>query len=527
MGSAVSEGWYTEVVRACALADDFALFRDGDQSIPGSRGLSLSGGQKARLALARAVYSRTYLIVLDDVFSALDAKTEAHVVDSLFGKHGLLRKLNSTVVLATHSPRMMALVDRFIIMKADGTVHVNGLPTGARIGNLDADGMEEITSMPAQDSKTSTLPVKRQSPVKKPSANDHDDLTRRTGDVAVYRYHTSSISVLPFLSFISVTVVFAVASYFPQVWLRWWAESNGSHLAKCVSVYVILAVVAWISRAVALWCMLIYISPRSLAKLHLTMLKTAMSAPMSYFAQTDTGLILNRSSQDIGLTDRVLPLTFGKVLIQLCTILAQAALICQGSAFMAISIPFLLMAVYALQKIYLLTSRQLRFLELENHSPLYTNFLETLAGVPTIRALGWHEQFHRINIRRLDQSQRTYYLLFCIQRWLNMVLDLIVAAMAVIVIAFALRFSRSSSPRAIGIALNNILGFSQSLRVTIDAWTQLETALGAIARLRNLERTILPEHKPGETQDPRPDWLEHGTVVFTDVCASYKYVRSQ
>lgn len=161
---------------------------------------------------------------------------------------------------------------------------------------------------------------------------------------------------------------------------------------------------------------------------------------------------------------------------------------------MAITIPFVIIAVYFLQKFYLLTSRQLRFLDLEARSPLYTHFLESLEGLATLRALGWQDVAQEMEINRLDTSQRPYYMLYCIQRWLSLVLDLMVAILAVIVVALAVSLRSTSSGAAIGIALNNILGFNQSLRILVDSWTQLETALGAIARLKNLEATVVSKN---------------------------------
>jgi ATP-binding cassette, subfamily C (CFTR/MRP), member 1 len=123
-GEAIKEEWYSKVMHACALDKDMLQLADGDQSIPGSRGLTLSGGQKQRVvsamactsytfcgsddltilqALARAIYSRRDILVLDDVFSALDSKTEELVTHRLFGPQGLIRTLKTTVVLVTHS----------------------------------------------------------------------------------------------------------------------------------------------------------------------------------------------------------------------------------------------------------------------------------------------------------------------------------------------------------------------------------------------------------------------------------------
>jgi ATP-binding cassette subfamily C (CFTR/MRP) protein 1 len=137
--------------------------------------------------------------------------------------------------------------------------------------------------------------------------------------------------------------------------------------------------------------------------------------------------------------------------------IAEASLVATGSPLIAITIPLFIVAIYFLQRVYLRTSRQLRFLEIESRSPVYSHFLETLEGLPTIRAFGWEEDFSEGNRERLDQSQKPYYLLFCIQRWLQLVLDLMVAALAVLVIALALTLRHLTSPGLLGVSLNNVL----------------------------------------------------------------------
>jgi ABC-type multidrug transport system fused ATPase/permease subunit len=138
--------------------------------------------------------------------------------------------------------------------------------------------------------------------------------------------------------------------------------------------------------------------------------------------------------------------------------LGEASLVATGSPFMAFTIPLFILAVYLLQKVYLRTSRQLRFLDIEARTPVYSHFLETLEGLSTIRAFGWEESFIRSNNIYLDNSQKPYYLLFCIQRWLALVLDLMVAALAILVVAFALSLREFTSPGLLGVSLNNVLG---------------------------------------------------------------------
>lgn len=88
--------------------------------------------------------------------------------------------------------------------------------------------------------------------------------------------------------------------------------------------------------------------------------------------------------------------------------------------------------------------------------------------------------------------------MYCIQCWLNLVLDLLVAAVGVVVIVLAVLLPQMTSPGTIGVALNNVLGFNQALAALIDSWTQLETSLGAIARVKNLELDPVMPHKPSE-----------------------------
>ena len=97
----IDEDWYRTVLQACALDHDISLFLEGDQTQIGSGSTILSGGQKNRVALARAVYARGEVVILDNVLSALDTITKETVLERLFGKRGLFRKLSSTVLFAT------------------------------------------------------------------------------------------------------------------------------------------------------------------------------------------------------------------------------------------------------------------------------------------------------------------------------------------------------------------------------------------------------------------------------------------
>jgi ATP-binding cassette, subfamily C (CFTR/MRP), member 1 len=112
----------------------------------------------------------------------------------------------------------------------------------------------------------------------------------------------------------------------------------------------------------------------------------------------------------------------------------------------------------------------------------------------------------------------------CIQRWLNLVLDLLVAGLAVTVISLAVLFRGSTTGGQIGIALNVILVFNPILLTLVTTWTRMETSLGAIARLKILEESTISEDKVGENFIPGEHWPHKGAIEFLDVTASYKSV---
>ncbi|EOD45447.1 putative abc transporter protein [Neofusicoccum parvum UCRNP2] len=116
---------------------------------------------------------------------------------------------------------------------------------------------------------------------------------------------------------------------------------------------------------------------------------------------------------------------------------ARFAIIIAATPPIAVLLPFLAGIGYLIQRVYLRTSRQIRLMDLEAKAPLCTNFLETLAGIATIRAFGWTDAFRARNRQLLDDSQVPFYLLQAIQNWLRLVLELMVAGLVVILVSLA------------------------------------------------------------------------------------------
>lgn len=112
------ESWYNTVVWSCGLLRDFSEMKKGDRTSIGSKGISLSGGQKNRIALARALYARKPVFLIDDMIAGLDNTTEKLVFDRVFSTNGLLRKMGVTVLLATHAVHFARHADRILVVSA-------------------------------------------------------------------------------------------------------------------------------------------------------------------------------------------------------------------------------------------------------------------------------------------------------------------------------------------------------------------------------------------------------------------------
>ncbi|KAE8152270.1 putative multidrug resistance protein [Aspergillus avenaceus] len=517
------ESWYETVVEACALDEDIRHWPKGDRTIIGSKGLTLSGGQKQRVALARAIYARQDIALLDDILSALDMETQEHIASRLFSKSGLFRRLGTTVILSTHTARCTHLADKIVILDGEGKVSMVSSYENMRQQNVlekfaPAKNDEQSDSKQFPDDNTKAKPDT--AGAKDPRSLEHMDMARRTGDMSVYSYYFRTIHPAVWVAFLVIHLVAAFSDSFPQVWLNWWT-SFGGPLAMRLSVYAALALSASIFSVLCIWIIFLKIMPESAVLLHKRILEVVMRAPLSFFAETETGVTLNRFSQDMSLVDLALPGALLTVTASLLHCVARLALISVGSSYMAISIPFTVIAVIMIQHVYLKTSRQLRFLDLENKSPLYSHFLETLEGLPTIRALMWQVPAKKMHVNYLDFAQRPYYLLLCIQRWLSLVLDLMVAALAVIVMTLAMELRSTTSGGLIGVALNNVLSFNQSLSTFVTAWTSLETSLGAIARVKTFSKITPNENQADETDKPPEGWPRVGTIEIDDVSVQY------
>ncbi|KAE8407397.1 multidrug resistance-associated protein [Aspergillus pseudonomiae] len=524
--------WYHTVVRACGLEPDLKRLPAGDQTLVGSKGAKLSGGQKQRIAIARAVYARKRIACFDDVLSGLDNGTAHLVFNNVFGPAGLLRRLGCTAFLATHSGHHLPHADFIIVLGNNGKVleqgsyaqlrsHAGGYIHTLGMQSIQTDRLAETLDISEKDHQSQNTAT---GSLSAPSATH---VTRQANDLAVYKYYFSSLGGLRVSMLLLFLIVNAGIDGFRYVWVDIWSSSrdgaSNSRLGYRLGLYAALAVIEASALIFAVFWTWVVIVPAASKNLHSIVLRACMNAPLSFLSNTETGVLVTRFSQDMRLVDMILPRGFISTGFLLFGALAQGAVVIASLPYMAAALPVLIGVLVLVQRFYLRTSRQLRLLEIELKSPLYTHFIESLAGVVTIRAFSWtHASVSRM-LSMLDTAQKPFYLLLSIQRWLSLVLNLIVAALTVLLVGAGLALRRHVDPGLLGVALVLMVDLGQTLSELIQNWTLLETSLGAIARIKDFAENTPSEDRGLDTQtaEPRPEWPPHGEIMFVDASIAY------
>ncbi|KAJ5615007.1 hypothetical protein N7537_000121 [Penicillium hordei] len=516
--------WYNTVIEACGLESDFESFVGGDMALIENNGMNLSGGQKQRIvwafllapphlhtsifltkafkALARAVYSKYEILVLDDPLSALDPAVTDHIVQRLLG------------------PRedLFPIADRVLLLQ-DSRLHLQ-VPTHSQDPKASA-GVSELPEKPFSSAARHETPTVA-APIRKLHLNDAaDEISRRTGDLAIYDYYINAIGRTNVFILLACTAGFAFGSTFAQYVLKWATESPPESLAFYMSLYAAVSSVAWIATSGSTWSAQMIIAVNSGAVLHANLLDRILKAPLSYFTDTDLGAIVNRFGQDLNVVDKHLSPTLANFNTQIFKLAMQLILLLKIRPVMAVTVPVCAICVYFIQRIYLRTSRQLRFLELESRSSVFTNFLDTASGIVTIRAFGWKDKFEDENVKSLDLSQKPFYILLCLQCWLKMIMDCIIATFAVILIAFTVLYRNTTTGSDLGVALNLLIVANTTLLRLVQTWTSLETSLGSISRLKSIQDCVPSEDDVGGTIDPDLQWPSSGNLQVNGISVSY------
>ncbi|RAK97248.1 P-loop containing nucleoside triphosphate hydrolase protein [Aspergillus ibericus CBS 121593] len=527
IGTGVCEpSWYQQVLFACDLDKDLAALPQGDQTPIGSAGVALSGGQKQRVGLARALYARPELLILDDVLSGLDNTTQHNVIERLFGAQGVGRQARITTVVVTHHATLISLMDTCLLC-GDGNVEVQSSSTALHQlqivesddtldETVESNGQKLVPSMSHQadapHAAEGSEPAEAEDQTKRPNSQSW----------RLYRYYVQLVGNHHTLLFIVLSATVAGVSVYQQYWLTDWADADSNHqLSMYITVYLGLLVATLV--IIFGWCshyLDIMIQKASL-QLHEAQLLAFLRAPISFLMAAKAGALANRFTQDIMLVDDELPVALLNTVSSFFSALAEVVVVFVACPVMAAVTPALFIVFWILQVFYLRTSRQLRVLEIEAKAPLSQHTLQCAEGLATIRAFGWTAALQKESTQYVSAAQEPMYMLYSVQVWLKMVLDLIIAGMGVLFAGLVVKLRSSSEAGMIGLGFINIITMSTTSRRFMVAWTTLEISLGALSRIHSFV-TDSPSEDAGSGSAKRPiAWPTEGKVDFCNVSASY------
>ncbi|RDW75794.1 hypothetical protein BP5796_06615 [Coleophoma crateriformis] len=522
------ETWYNHVIWATSLEHDLQQIPLGDSFMAGSNGVNLSGGQRQRVSLARAVYSRKSIVLLDDIASGLDTNTVQQIAARLFGPDGHFRKSGRAVILATHTLSLLKYADIVTVLENGRIVDEAAPGKNLLAEEIIKDSPDSERGASSNGSDKVSIEVEA---VTKPAVitsideaeTEVPDFARRDGTWSVYKYYCRMAKWRNIILFAVLAFALAFASNFPSLWIQWWSNANAkapnSHLGMYLGVYGCLSLLSLITILIACWILFINIIENTALGLHTDLLRSALRAPFSFYRATDTGTTTNRFSQDMDLIDMRLPILALNTGEAIGSCVVKLVILSIMAKYLAATIPFVGFAVFVVQTCYLRTSRQVRLLDIEAKAPLFTHFMETVGGIVTIRAFGWEGDFQDRAFFLLNESQKPVYMLYCIQQWLTLVLDLIVGAVAVILVAITTSMKHSFSAGSVGVALNMVLTFNSTLTRLVNMWTLLEMSIGAVSRIQSFVKDT-PSEERVEVLDTAPcGWPSRGKIDFMDVTA--------
>lgn len=528
---------YEEILEVVMLKSDLRALPMADETQVGSSGVTISGGQKQRVALARALYLKTNMYVLDDFTVGLDNSTADEIVRRLFGHDGFLVRRKATVVWCSHSVQYLHLAKYIIALSAEGSILHQGGPDEVLQDRevtlaLEHDEKQQSDNGIGNGNGSVDLKLSEILPPKPPTDKS---ASRARTEASVYTHYFSSFSPLLITCSVFAAVGFGFFPNAGSIWLKFWADNSfeiPGPISRINAFYLgIYAAIQIISLAILvahIALVIIGMANASGTALHLRAVQALIVAPLRFLTKTDQGVIVNYFSQDMNMIDMTLPSMLMNTSALLFLSIGQAIVIAIGTPFILYAYPVLIIILARLTKYYLATSRQLRLLELENKSPLYTQFSDTVRGIASIRAFGWIGAYTTENYRLLDDSQRPLYLLDILGTWLALVLKLIVAVIAVAVTVLVTQLP-SLRDRAGFVAAGflALMRFGGMLNSVLQCWVLLETSLGAVKRLKEFGETAGSEDRVGEDLRPDDQWPKRGEIVIDGVDASYAEERFQ
>ncbi|KAJ7807829.1 hypothetical protein B0H14DRAFT_3152303 [Mycena olivaceomarginata] len=527
-GYPFDEARYNEVIECCALRPDLDTLEDGDATEIGEKGVSLSGGQKARVALARAVYAKTKYVLLDDPLSAVDSHTSRTLYEKCL-RGPLLA--NRTVVLVTHHVELVLPGAHYLVRMLDGRIDTKGTTKELRAQGV----LDDIAQDAAVEVKKEELAVAKEVAGGDVEAEaDPKDADEKKPRKLIKDEHREFLSVgeklwiktwgEAYKETANASALYAGYRSFmgPEYEIPMDGQISRFHTYELHPSTTGFLHVDWpraierplfyvgIYAAIGLTTAFVGICSsaaqmtgalRASRKLFRALLVTVVRATFRFHDTTPQGRMLNRFGKDIETIDSSLAGSLQQVNSSLAGFFA--ALLTVTIVFPVFLFPatFIGFFYYTFAIGYLNTGRDLRRMESNSRSPIFSDFGELLQGIVTVRAFSAEKRFLDNLHTRIDLTTKMWYTFWMTNRWLLLNFDFLGSLAVFFTSMFSIHFLVNDAGLA-GLAITSALNFTTSVYWACRFWTGLELDLNAVERV--VEYLNLPQEPPAVIESNRP-----------------------
>ncbi|CAG9864186.1 unnamed protein product [Phyllotreta striolata] len=556
---------YKEVVHVCALETDFRQFPFDDKTTVEERGVSLSGGQRARINLARAVYAEADIYLLDDPLSAVDTRVGKHLFEKCI--KGYLKE--KTTILVTHQLQFLEEADLIIILE-DGKIKKMGTYNELSkdyLSSLQPDEEEETQQkqkvVDKHLEKRESLAVSEIGP-----EENLEEIASGSIPYSVYiQYFAYGTTLIGFIIMVFLFILAQLSCNAGDLWLTYWVNHESEIFNKDDVDNVQLLGNNTFNQTLHTYStlkdeeetdlqnlyMIIYSSfmaagliltpirslnftrivMNSCKNLHHKMFGNVLEAPMKFFDTNPSGRVLNRFSNDMGIIDEILPkayMDFIQIFLVLIGILMIVFI--KVPAMIAPAL-VLTVAFYYLRLMYLKTSQNVKRLEGVNRAPIFSHLIATMDGMTTIRASRAEEMITKEFDALLDQHSGTWYLYIACNEIFGWILDFLsVVFIAFVAYQFLIFEPSEGITGTVGLTLSQCLILTGMLQMGVRQTAEVTNNMVSVERV--LQYTNIKKETDDEVEDQivskdlvetykpiNTYWPEHGEIKFKNVYLFY------
>lgn len=529
-GQEFDELRFAETVKACCLEPDLAALTHGAETEIGEKGINLSGGQKARVSLARAVYSQADISLLDDPLSAVDAYVGKYILENCLLNGPLATR---TRVLVTHALHVLDKSDYIYVMD-NGVVAEEGtyqelMARGSLLTRImeEYGNVEESVDAAKQGRRTEAAEDDDDDAVKEKSGQAAlmQEEERETGSVPLSMYKRylkqgRGLFWLPlFLVLITVSQAFTVGNgIFLGIWTRNGVPGFGQK--DYIGIYAGLGAGGTAATFFATWSFY-YMCLQAAIAVFTKALGGVLRSPVSMFDTTPMGRIISRLSKDQDTLDTSLAETMFTLLYTVSSVFGTIFLVFYTFPLLGIIFVPLGLLYYGCLSYYRRSSVEVKRLDSLIRSQLYSTYSETLTGLATVRAYNMQASSIKSSEQGLDMQNKAYYMTVAIQRWLALRLDLFANTLNLGIGLFAAGYRHTVDPSKVGVVLTYSLSITYMLSEMVTQFATVEQHMNAVERV--LVYSDLPAEGERSTKnDPPQDWPQRGEIDFKNVELGYR-----